>query len=64
MIGPAFMTRETSAALLAQSRAFTEPRRAARAILAMLYDEFRRIGFDAKAARELAQIQSTIGEKT
>ena len=60
---PAYMRRETSAALLAKSRAFTEPRRAARKVLELLA-EFRRIGFDAKAALELAQIQSTIGEKT
>ena len=50
----AYMHPSTARALLAQSRAYTQRRRAERQLVA----EFLRIGFDVKAAMELASIQA------
>ena len=51
-----FMYPETARALLAESRKFTQPRREARQI-AQFAEQFRRIGWNEKAAQELAEIQ-------
>lgn len=57
----AYLRPDTARALLAQSRAYTQRRRAERKRaleVEHLFAEFRRIGFWPEAARELAVIQS------
>lgn len=57
----AYMHPDTARALLEQSRAYTQRRRAERKRareVEQLFAEFRRIGFGAEAARELAAIQA------
>ena len=57
----AYLRPETARALLEQSRAYTQRRRAERERareVDQLFAEFRRIGFGAEAARELAAIQA------
>ena len=59
----AYLHHATARALLAQSRAYTQRKRAEREAArrtAELFSEFRRIGFGAKAAAELAAIQVTL----
>ncbi len=59
----AYMMPETSRALLAKSRAYTEPKRAERIarharqrLIAEAFAQFERIGFGHTAAAELAEI--------
>ena len=57
----AYLRPDTARALLEQSRAYTQRRRAERKQareVEQLFAEFRRIGFGPEAARELAVIQS------
>ena len=60
MIGPAYMTPETAASLLRQSRerrAKVMEERRKREDFEATWEQFARIGFEQEAARELACVQ-------